>query len=426
MNKLTYRQRAILCVIGGFMLTTGGGFSASLSLFLIPVTTEYGFSQASFSTYLALMSWFGIVSHPLLGRLFARYAKHIRLITLIAAFYGFLCFFLLSKSSALGQFYTVGSMISMLLPIAGPSLGMAVVSWWFTSGRSIAISCVAIGASVGTVFYAKVTEQVIQSYGWRAGYLSCAVMIFIVTAIGALLIAPPPEYTAQAAEISSEKSHSESDAPSTADSSVTLGELIKNPTFRLICLVPFFGMIYVMLIQQSIVPMLQIDFHQEPSTAATLLSVYSIVCACFKPVMGFIYKRFGKPAAILYIGVLITFASLLIFFSKYIGAAVLAIVLIGAGNMLAMVLLPSIVSDLFGARNYPVVNGYVSIFFTIGAGIGPIAGGKIFDLTGSYRIAFLTIAILCLITTFILLYTVRNKQTKSDKNIIRFNEEASR
>ena len=414
MNKLTYKQRAILCTIGGFMLMTGGGFSASLSLFLIPVTTEYGFPQASFSTYLALMSWFGIISHPFLGRLFARFARYIRVITLIAAFYGFLCFFLLSRSSDLPHFYIAGAMLSMMLPVVGPSLGVTVISWWFTKGRSIAISCAAVGASIGSVFYSKVSGYVIEGYGWRAGYLICAVLIFAATALGALLIAPPPEYTGIKPDPGMENIPSGADAPKPADAVLPLRELIKNPTFRLICLVPLFGMIYVMLIQQSIVPILQIDFHQSPSTAATLLAVYSIVCACCKPVMGFIYKKFGKTAAILYSGVLITFAALLIFFSGSITAAVIAVVLIGAGNMLAMVLLPSIVSDLFGARNYSVVNGYVSIFFTIGAGIGPIAGGRIFDLTGSYRIAFLTIALLCLLTTFILLYTVRNKQAKPE------------
>ena len=237
MKKLTYRQRAILCTIGGFMLMTGGGFSASLSLFLIPVTTEYGFPQASFSTYLALMSWFGIISHPFLGRLFARFARYIRVITLIAAFYGFLCFFLLSRSSDLPHFYIAGAMLSMMLPVVGPSLGVTVISWWFTKGRSIAISCAAVGASIGSVFYSKVSGYVIEGYGWRAGYLICAVLIFAATALGALLIAPPPEYTGIKPDPGMENIPSGADAPKPADAVLPLRELIKNPTFRLICLV---------------------------------------------------------------------------------------------------------------------------------------------------------------------------------------------
>ena len=49
MKRLSYKQHAVLCVIGGFLITTGGGFSGALSLFLIPVTKELGFSQAAFS-----------------------------------------------------------------------------------------------------------------------------------------------------------------------------------------------------------------------------------------------------------------------------------------------------------------------------------------------------------------------------------------
>ena len=64
-------------------------------------------------------------------------------------------------------------------------------------------------------------------------------------------------------------------------------------------------------------------------------------------------------------------------------------------------LFPSITADFFGTK-YVGVN-YALVFTSYGtAGIvGPIFGGKVFDMTGSYLVAFVTASILCLIASVI-------------------------
>jgi MFS family permease len=53
------------------------------------------------------------------------------------------------------------------------------------------------------------------------------------------------------------------------------------------------------------------------------------------------------------------------------------------------------VAELFGLRAHGTILGGTEIFYTIGAAIGPVFAGSIFDATGNYQYAFLTSGLLC-------------------------------
>ena len=52
---------------------------------------------------------------------------------------------------------------------------------------------------------------------------------------------------------------------------------------------------------------------------------------------------------------------------------------------------------LFGTGSHGLIYGVVHVGFTIGAAAGPYIMGYIYDMTGSYQMAFLTCAILTVI-----------------------------
>jgi MFS family permease len=51
-----------------------------------------------------------------------------------------------------------------------------------------------------------------------------------------------------------------------------------------------------------------------------------------------------------------------------------------------------ITARLFGIGSHGLIYGVVHVGFTIGAAAGPFITGYIFDLTGEYKLAFLTCA----------------------------------
>ncbi|MEJ2726647.1 MAG: MFS transporter [Deltaproteobacteria bacterium] len=51
-----------------------------------------------------------------------------------------------------------------------------------------------------------------------------------------------------------------------------------------------------------------------------------------------------------------------------------------------------LVAGLFGLDSHGLIYGVVHLGFTAGAAVGPVVTGYIFDLTGSYQVAFLLCA----------------------------------
>ena len=49
-----------------------------------------------------------------------------------------------------------------------------------------------------------------------------------------------------------------------------------------------------------------------------------------------------------------------------------------------------LISDIFGFRNLGAIMGAITCGWAMGSAIGPALGGSVFDLTGSYSLAFLT------------------------------------
>ena len=53
------------------------------------------------------------------------------------------------------------------------------------------------------------------------------------------------------------------------------------------------------------------------------------------------------------------------------------------------VLVPLLVGEYFGLRAFGTILGVLTISSTLGAALGPVVTGRIFDVTGSYELAFI-------------------------------------
>jgi predicted MFS family arabinose efflux permease len=67
-------------------------------------------------------------------------------------------------------------------------------------------------------------------------------------------------------------------------------------------------------------------------------------------------------------------------------AAMLSIVLIGFAVGVEYDLIAFLVARYFGMRSYTAIYGVLYVFFSVGAGVGPLMFGWSFEATGSYRL----------------------------------------
>jgi len=388
-------------VIGAFLVTTGTGMAGTLSLFYLPIMSDYGFTQASLAVYVSIMGLCSIVTHPTIGKLLARFSGKLRLIGILNGVVGFLIYLWLSQCVKLFQFYIGGMFLSILVPVVGGVYGSTVVTHWFAKKRSVAMAVVLIGISAGTVLYSQVCRYVIDNFGWHKGYLCVGIMMLIISTTGALLVsAPPANYG-----LKPYGWEEQGDKPMMYGR--TLKEARKTPCFWFFMGASFFASIYVMGFQQSIVPMFQVDFKFTAALAAVLMSVFSIACAVAKPVMGAFYEKRGVNASVILLGALMCASILILIFTRSLVSGIIAMVLQGCGMLFTTVIMSSYVADAFGNVEYSAILGFLNCATAIGVTIAPLIIGRSYDITGSYHSAYFVFIVFVVLSTVMTLFSSR-------------------
>ena len=403
-------KRPWAAAVGAFiMLFCVGLTSGGLSIFYLPVTEELNFSQTSFSLYVSIIALTGIVSFPLSGKLIARYNRQIRWFVRCGALGGLLCFFLYSRASSLTAFYLSSILMGFFLSTYANVVATAIVNNWFYKHQALLVSVVYTGTSLGSIFFSQLGDWIIRVLGWRSSYFILGCIACALLVLASFLISPKPDLlgtTPYGWDASADASRSA--RPQTG---LVLGQALKTPAFWILGIGIFIGCIYVMGVQQSIIPSLQVDFSFSSALATNVFSVYSICCCAGKIIMGLVIDRFGFVSALIYMVVMLILSMILMLNASVVALAFAFAACFGLGNMFASVIASNATSSIFGVRDYSSIFGMVNIFYVVGMAIGPLAAGAIVDLTDSYHISWYIYGLLILVSaaTVLLAYQGRKK-----------------
>jgi MFS family permease len=246
------------------------------------------------------------------------------------------------------------------------------------------------------------TTWLISIYDWR---LSCVIIGGLVLTFGILAaqyLKRDPSQIGLAPFGQKEAARLEQ---SPAADGLTLREAVATRQFWMIAVIFAFLGYCVFAISIHLVPHIT-DMNITPATAANVLAITGGIQAVSGILMGYLADRIGSlwvlglsmvlMSAALFGLIPVQEVGLLYLFAAIYGIAV------GAGGPME----PIIVADLFGIKSHGFILGAVSLSFTIGGAIGPCVTGYIFDLTHSYRLAFLICALLA-VTAIVLVVLLR-------------------
>jgi len=102
----------------------------------------------------------------------------------------------------------------------------------------------------------------------------------------------------------------------------------------------------------------------------------------------------------------------LLLFVKETALFYLTALIVGIGYAGVASQRPSIVAIMFGVKSHGLIFGAIDNSFMIGAAVGPILAGYLFDATGNYLLAFqvsIAIAVIGLILSIILNQTITKR-----------------
>ena len=250
------------------------------------------------------------------------------------------------------------------------------------------------GMGIGGLIAPPVFSRLIAAYDWRTSYVIQGIVILLFMILGAQFLRRDPAQKGQLPYGANEENQpgliSETEAYS-------LREAVNTAQFWLV-LVMFFSLGFcAFAVMVHIVPH-AIDLEISAVSAASILATLNGLSVLGNFVLGGIVgDRIGNRQ-IFIIGFTLMALTLfwLIFLGEermlYLFAVAFGFALGGMGTSES-----PLIARLFGLSSHGLIFGVVGLGFTSGAAVGPVVTGYIFDLTGSYQVAFLVCAIIAVV-----------------------------
>lgn len=391
-----------------------GAQSYVIGPFMIPMTTELGWTRAEFTLPRTIgqvvMAFTGFFIGSLVDRKGARGFMLGGVVILSVAL------FLLSKVNALWQWILLNGVV---LTIGASLIGNLVVNVtlakWFVDFRGRAIAFAAMGVSFAGVLLTPLATWAIDLYGWRTGWQLLSIGAFIFVVPTALAMRRSPEDYNLNLDGKSDHQVSQGFAQKAEDdfnNSMTRAQALRSLTFY--WLVIAFGMfgitIQVMLIQT--VPFMT-DAGYDRTTAALMITIASVPALVSKPIWGWLIDGL-QPKPLASISAAITGGSLfVIVYGAHVASLPIlitgfAVLGFGWGGMIP--LQEVIWASYFGRRYLGGVRSAAmpfSIMLTAGA---PLATSYYYDVFGDYNGAILIVAAANMLSAVLILFLKKPNQ----------------
>jgi len=385
-----YGYWVLLSAFVGVFIFSGIGLY-SFSFFVKPLQTALGWNRGAImlghTIWLLAMGF----ASPLIGRLVDKHGvKSVIATGTIMTGIGLAA---LSLMQQLWLFYISYIVIGVGMAAIGQVPASAVVSNWFVKRRGLAIGVMSMAVGVGGLIFAPVIGGVIiPDFGWRVAYLTLGIFTVVLMLPLALFVirTKPEEKGLYPDGISPEEYANLPKATSSASSGLSLRMALATPAFWLIALCfmlfqcPANGML------QTNVPHLN-DIGFSDTMVATITGVLGMLSAFGKFAFGWLCDwikakyalAIGLALQLSAIGVMITIDS-----NSSISVVWLFVILMGLGIGSWLPTMSMLVSYNFGLVAYGAIFGVISLTNNVGGSAGSFLSGRIYDINGSYDLAF--------------------------------------
>jgi len=180
----------VMLGVGTVLVALNLGALSSLSVFLKPLSQEFGWPRgATALSYTAAAVVIGVAG-VVWGRLADRYGT--RPVVLVGAVAQPAALLLLAWLASLSQFYVLYMALGGFGFAAVNVPIIANVGLWFARRKGLALGILSSGGPLGQALVAFLAAHVIDAYGWRTGYLTLAILYALLAVPLALLVRTPP------------------------------------------------------------------------------------------------------------------------------------------------------------------------------------------------------------------------------------------
>jgi predicted MFS family arabinose efflux permease len=360
------------------MLSIGMGLRQSLGLFLQPLTHDLAIAVADFTIAVAVQNVAWGILQPIAGAAAARWGFR-PLMMSGAAFYTMGLVILGTAHGLAGVVMGAGVLIGAALACTASAVALAVAARAVSAeARSAVLGLVTAAGSLGSVVAAPLGQILSDSEGWRVGVLSFAVLASLMLPAAWL-----------AGKVDRLVAPARSDDPlGRGRARTAVAAALANNSFLIMSGAYFVCGMQLIFIATHLPSYLALC-GMDPMLSAQALAVIAVFNVAGSLFFGWAGGRWSKQALLgglylarsavlgLYFAFPPTPAGTLVF------AGCMGFLWLGVGPLIA-----GSVVEMFGLRWQAMIQGLAFMSHQVGSFVGALGGGVLFDLMGSYDLAW--------------------------------------
>jgi sugar phosphate permease len=258
------------------------------------------------------------------------------------------------------------------------SAGVKLISQWFPAkDRGLAMGIFMTATSLGTVIANAIVPSLIEASGWRTSYHVFGAASMVVAVLSFFLLRNGTEAAGGPAR----------EVPK-------LGPLLRNRDLFLLGLAGFGGLWGTYgFITWSNALMIK-GTRISPVQAGAVVAIFGVAAVVAKPLIGVISDVFGGKRKMLTMIVLAAFVVTLLLFgaASSLTAFLWISPFLGVAAYVYSPLMVALIPNLSGVRLAGSAAGATNAFWQLGSTIVPVVLGVVFQTTGSFFLAFATLA----------------------------------
>jgi MFS family permease len=356
---------------------------STFGLFYVALIGEFGWRRGDAAIGYSLSWLLLVLFSPLFGRLSDRWGA--RLLVAAAALVLGSALALTGHVTTLWQYYLVFGVLGAA-GIGGIQTPAATIaSRWFPRSRGTAMGVVSAGASASAIVFYPLNAWLIVTFGWRSALVIFgAVVALVAIPLAGLFYRDAPDNLPDTRT-----------APTLGSADDwTLAKALRSGSFWAVFAMWGFGVIGYQIVTTHQVAH-AVDRGFSPITLGWVFGFAGACTVAGNVLGGWLSDRWGREA-VFGLGSCIGIAGIAAL--GMLGGPddlprLLAYAASGFGFGMRIALLATIPADLFAGKNLGVILGAAHGGGGLGGFIGPYLGGWLFDVTGSYRVAFAVAAL---------------------------------
>ncbi|HEY91626.1 MAG TPA: MFS transporter [Dehalococcoidia bacterium] len=372
--------------------------SSMLGFFFKPLGSEFGWSRSSIAAVQTIARVTEALIAPVIGPLIDKYGA--RVLMPVGAVIVGLSMLGVTQVSTLWQFYLFrGIVVAIGFTLMGALVTDVAINNWFVRRRGRAIAFARLGSNLSNIIFVPVTVFVIASSGWHTMFVVFAVVTWLVVLVPSVIfMRRRPEDMGL---------HPDGDTP--VDDRMQNGEekpsgmyttpgepvwnrreVLTTGSFWLLAASLGISSMAFQGINISLAAYIQ-DLHYDNTTLAAVMTVRAVIMAAVLPFMGLVAEHAHRVSVRVIPFIIQGLGAFLFLLAGQPVFLWLAVAVYGIGMSGIGVIQGIIWANYFGRFSLGLVRS-MGFFVAFGFGAaGPVAMNAVFDITGSYRPAFIVI-----------------------------------